>query len=298
MSPIIKDQNTAQYKNIFKTSSAILSSILVFLAAFGIVAPASRAYADTITLNVTNKGYFVNLSSTTGDTLTMNLTPGSSGIQTVKDTLNVKTNVKNGYNVYLSTDTTENSLVMQSAPSGVDANRTKIRSTTSNNIETNTWGYSTNNSHWAGVPAKGQEVNIKSENSATSDAGTNFDVFYGARVDGNLIAGTYENTVVYTVVADGTSLTLRGSVSPGAATTGTQLTVNVPLYANYQITADQAQVTVGGKPCTNLQIVRQDKNFMSMTCDAPQNDAGDKEVKVNLPRVSGLPISAGNVRYN
>lgn len=301
-----KVEKMLEAKKALRIGAGLSIAVLTLMATFGMIVPFDEAYADKIILHIKSTGYFVEMSSSTGAELAMNVTPNENTVKSVTDTLTVKTNVKKGYNVYLSSEGTDNNLNMENAPSGVSADKTKIKPLPSNNIATsaftvNRWGYSVNNgSNWSPVPAKGQEVSIKSETAPTSAAGTTFDVKYGTKVDGNLVAGVYKNTVLYTVVADGSSTTLKGSTSPSHIKTGDTITVAVPLYANYNVSGGEVQVSVGGKPCTDLQVTGQDKNKMTMTCKAPEHteQTQDKDVKVYLPKNGQLPVEAGAVRYD
>ena len=123
--------------------------------------PFNEAYADKIILNIRSTGYLVEMSSSTGAELAMDVTPNDSNLKSVTDTLTVKTNVKNGYNVYLSSEGTDNNLNMENAPAGVAADKTKIKPLAGNNVTTsaftvNHWGYSVDNGKYGGLYCSGR----------------------------------------------------------------------------------------------------------------------------------------------
>lgn len=293
-----------QSKNSQTVRTAALS-LLATLAVFIIptlVLPLQNTYADRITLTVKNVGYYAQLtSSASANGLNFNLTPGD-GINKKTDNLNVKTNARNGYKVYISTEGNDNNLKLEGAAAGLNEDQSNIKPVTGTTIAVNTWGFSLNGgTTWGAVPIKGREVMIKSDSSPNAQSnGVNFDVDYGVSVDSSIAAGVYKNRVVYTVVADSTTVSFPASVSPNTlALTGGTITITVPLYANYNLTANEVQATVGGTACSNLNITKQDNQWIEFTCTAPAKETGPHEVRVNIPKAATTEaISAGNINYN
>ena len=66
-----------------------------------------------------------------------------------------------------------------------------------------------NDTRWAAVPASGtpQQIWKNTTNEVTGfNDGDSFDVYYGILIDTDVLAGTYENSVVYTALASASSL--------------------------------------------------------------------------------------------
>lgn len=304
MKTALKQEKTLGVQRFARSLVMFFGTALALIVTMGLAFPITGAFADKITLTVRNTGYYAQLTSTAAGTsgtgLNFNPVPGA-GADQKNDTLTAKTNAKSGYKVYLSTPGNDNNLNLKNAPSGLSDDQKKIKPVTGTVIGDNTWGFSMNSgTTWAAVPKKGEEVVIKSESlpNAASGTGTQFNVTYGVKVNNQIAAGTYEGKVLYTMVADSTTSVLTGSVSPTTLPlSGGQIKVTVPLYANYNLTNDQVQITVGGSPCTDINIVKQDKDWMDVNCTAPAKDADTHDVKVNIPKAAQEQMSAGTIRY-
>jgi len=194
-----------------------IGTLATTVAVLGIVV--SPAIASAATENTTvNVDVGSSISITTSTTVNISLTPTSNGtLSSAKDTVTVSTNSSNGYNLTLAdsdatTDLVNGSSDTFTATGGTPAALTAGKwgfalasGTTGIGVAGFDASYSaesnstTSTSKWAGVPATGSAVTIKSTTStATSDA---TDVWYAAMADTTQPNGTYTDTVTYTATA-------------------------------------------------------------------------------------------------
>ena len=177
-----------------------------------VVVSAANDSANT-TINATVNSA---ISVTTASPVSIGLTPTAGGVvSSSSDTVTVNTNNAAGYNLTLADTDANTSLVSGgnsiTAHAGTQATPTALAN--------NTWGYrvvdvggfgagaysvETNNSSststWAGVPASGSAVTLKSTASAaTNDATT---VYYGVKATASQPNGTYTDTVTYTATTN------------------------------------------------------------------------------------------------
>lgn len=176
-----------------------------------LVAAAATSSANT-TINATVNAV---ISITTSSTVTLNLTPTAGGVVTSSsDTVTVNTNRTAGYTLTLEDADATTTLVSGSdtftAHTGTFAAPTALSN--------GTWGYAvasaggfdasysteTNNasstSKWAGVPASGSGVTLKTTGStATNDTTT---VWWAAKANSSQPNGTYTDTVTYTATTN------------------------------------------------------------------------------------------------
>lgn len=104
------------------------------------------------------------------------------------------------------------------------------------------------NSLWAAVPTADDPVQIWKQTTTSSTGFSNdtFDIYYAVAVDTNTLAGTYENNVVYTAVANTTEIdkvssNLLRDLAYGGA--GDTLTINFDL-ANSTAYIDEDDITI------------------------------------------------------
>lgn len=220
-----KYEQSTNHKDI-ETMKQPIKSALVGTAAFvglaGTVLIPAAAFAAVDTKNTTiNATIAAVISMTTSSTVAISLTPTGSGVvSSASDTVTVSTNNSNGYNLQVADSDATTTLV-----SGINTitahTGTKTVATT---LGTNSWGmavptgttgigtnnfdasYSaeTNNasstSKWAGVPATGSPMLLKSTAAtATNDTTT---VWYAVKVDTSKPTGTYSDTVTYTATTN------------------------------------------------------------------------------------------------
>ncbi|MBR3368428.1 hypothetical protein IKG45_01405 [Candidatus Saccharibacteria bacterium] len=142
---------------------------------------------------------------------TIELTTGSGGKLTAGTTIAGKTGklahekealtCKSECDIYISTATSGNSLYYNN-----DTTKGWIgaKSGAKSALAINTWGYATSVSGvpsatasiWSVIPAKGNEVKVVSNLEANKE----FEITYGAYVNGDIPTGSYSNTIVYTAV--------------------------------------------------------------------------------------------------
>lgn len=128
------------------------------------------------------------------------------------ETVTVTSATSNGYSLYLSTDNDRapHLYYNNNGSCGGYIRPTDATLSTKASLQPNQWGFAVdvnnesiirNTAIWAGVPRYGHEVMIKQINSSTPD-GSETTVSYGAWVNNQIPAGNYENTVIYTAIAN------------------------------------------------------------------------------------------------
>ena len=157
----------------------------------------------------------------------------TDGAATDKQTVNVEveTNAAGGAKLYLSTTNSTNALFKDGDITSTAANVAAAAGTTSLvGLANNTWAYSTDDANYQGVPTQGSEAllaTIDGTTTGTTSGGVISDtvpVYYAAKIDSSLPAGTYSNSVVYSAVVDGgvvtsadlTSITIDGTANDPA----------------------------------------------------------------------------------
>lgn len=249
--------------------------------------------------------------NSSSSSVNMEITPASSGMLTSgSHTLIASTNVPTGYSLSLNTTTAVNNLTASTgtiaAPVALSNNTwgfalNKVSSSTAANTITN--GFDTSyatptpsvTSKWANPRTS---TTIKNTTlSAANDATT---VYYGAKADMALAAGTYSNTVRYTAAANLNTIPTPSiaSIAPNFGTTaggtaiqivGTGFTVN-----NQSITT---AVTIGGANCEGVSISSNTPTTGQDTiyCNTPASAAGAKDVVVGT--WGGTTTKSGGYTY-
>jgi hypothetical protein len=200
--------------NIKKTSLALAS---LAVAVSPVMASAASQNSNT-TINATVNSV---ITAGTSSTVTLNITPTGSGVVTsASDTVTVSTNNVLGYNLTVADSDATTSLTNGGNTIVASAGTKTAPIALANNtwgiaVNTGTTGIGTNGfdasyavennsgsstSKWAGVPASGSPMTLKSTSStATNDTTT---VWYGAKVTSATPNGTYSDTVVYTATTN------------------------------------------------------------------------------------------------
>lgn len=201
-----------------KKQLVAMSIASVLLASAPAVASAvSNSTSSTVSATVASV-----ISISTLGSVSISVTPTSNGtFSNSNDTVTVSTNNTLGYNLKLS-DSDGTTSLSDGAGHTIAASSA---TTTAATLSSGTWGFAvasgtpgltaisgfdasytsqtnvTNaTSTWAGVPASGAGVVIKSTSStATSDATT---VYYAVKVDTTQPTGTYTDTVTYTATTN------------------------------------------------------------------------------------------------
>jgi hypothetical protein len=193
----------------------LAASLIAFVAiVFGTSAVVFAATATTTISSVISP--VISLFTTNG-TVNINVTPTGSGAQTIaSDTVTVSTNDPSGYTLQLAETSASSSLVSggNSIPASAGTQAVPIA------MANNTWGYridsvggfgagptSSQSSaavsgtiKFAAVPATASPNTLKTTSGTASSDTTN--VWYGVAVNTSQPAGTYTNSVTYTVTAN------------------------------------------------------------------------------------------------
>lgn len=134
--------------------------------------------------------------------VTIDIIPKSSGTySSATANLSVATNSRNGFAVLMNG---VNGTALQSSSNPASKISTITKNSTLANLPANTWGYyigeqaPNDNSEFSGIPATSSE--IKSTN--TSTATQTYKIAFGTKIDANLEAGTYSNSILISVVAN------------------------------------------------------------------------------------------------
>lgn len=172
----------------------------------GTVAVSVTNGLETITLPSAFTYYALSLSVASSGAVDISIVPMGPVIclpgqlsGCARDTITVTTNHPRGYNVRISMQTADQHLRRAG-----NAPAVAIGPATSSAIGTNEWGISTTGlaNSWLAVPAFGSPITIRTTSVATPTTGDPFDIFYGARVDSTLPAGTYVGHVIITATAN------------------------------------------------------------------------------------------------
>jgi hypothetical protein len=142
-----------------------------------------------------------------------------------KSTITASTNNSNGYNIAMSTATSNNSLVHSNPAYSIPSLGSTFTPTATTNLSgsASNWGFRANNLgnfgstttqetdeptsgySWAAVPSSANPLTLRSSNSPTDDGVTdtpfNMDVWFGVSATQTQAAGQYSVHVVYTIVA-------------------------------------------------------------------------------------------------
>lgn len=184
---------------------------MAFFAGRGL-APAGDSYAEDKDVNVTlepslalaifDKDPSTDASATAIDTMTMQVTPNANGVF-VSSTAYVQaaSNNETGYALTMSDADDNTDLVYQGGAAGA-ANIPSIASSSTDltDIEVNKWGYAFgSDTAFSPIPALASPVAL----AQTSAPGSNSYPFtVGTKIDLTMSAGTYQDSVVFTLVAN------------------------------------------------------------------------------------------------
>ena len=160
--------------------------------------------------------YYVSLAASDA---TFSVAPGA-GTQSSKTQVNlsVETNALGGAGLYLSMSGQSSALFLDGNTASTSKNiAAATTQTTYDNMSSNTWGYSTDDVNFQGVPTVNSPTllaDVDGVTVGTSSEGVTsatIPVYYAAKVDTSIPSGSYANSVTYLAVVDGgitTSATL------------------------------------------------------------------------------------------
>ena len=152
--------------------------------------------------------YYVSLAASDA---AFSVAPGA-GTQSSKTQVNlsVETNALGGAGLYLSMSGSTNALFLDGNTASTGKNiAAATTQTTYNNMTSNTWGYSTDDVNFQGVPTVDSPTllaDVDGVTVGTSSEGVTsatIPVYYAAKVDTSIPSGSYANSVTYLAVVDG-----------------------------------------------------------------------------------------------
>ena len=284
---------TAKQASIVATIAII--GMITILSAFLLVSDsASNSYATSINSEITAEvdgTHYVTLSA---PDVTFSINPTDSA-QLSKQSINVsvKTNAPGGADLYLSMANNTNALHLNGdTTSAAPAIEATASSVAANNLAANTWGYSTDDQTYSAVPTNNSgpallaAVDGSSVGSSTGGIITaSVPVYYAAKVDTSIPAGSYSNRLAYSAVVDGgiiTEATLTKIEIDGSEVDAMQpeventLTVTTNLMTNtygtprvYLETTDPA----GYQECGDVVVSRNESGYMTITCKVTPTQA-------------------------
>lgn len=227
--------------------------------------------------------HYVSLSVSNAD---LSFTPADGSLADSKQVgVTVSTNVPGGAKLYLSTADDTNALYKDGDTSGSSsAIQPTNRVTTLANMPVNTWGYSLDNTNFQAVPTSDSAALIADVDGST--VGTTVLVYYGAKVDSSLPAGTYSNRVVYSVIGaipvniSSVAVSVGGengenveNLQAGEANTivvTTDLMTSEPGTPRVYLTTTNPAGTV---ECGNVNVAKNSQGYMTITCVATPSAA-------------------------
>ena len=215
------------------------------------------------------------------------ITP-TNGTASDKKQVNVdlSTNVSGGASLYLSTSSSKNALYLNGDTNSTNKNIASASSTTTyDNMVNNTWGYSTDDINYQGVPTLDSPVLLSDIDGISTGTNTNgvvsatIPIYYAAKVDTSIPSGSYANSVTYLAVVDGgivtsaelTSITVDGNIVEQLQLDKTNtILITTNLKTNtygiprvYYTTTDPA----GYSECTNVIVSSNTDGYMTIQCE-------------------------------
>ena len=261
---------------------------------------ASNSYALDSTVGLESKvtatvdgTHYVSLtaSDTTFTITPTNINTPTTDTQTVN--VSVETNAVGGASLYLASTTNTNALYKDGNPTNsnlphIAASTATVESpTTLDNLSPNTWAYSTDNTNYQGVPTNSDTnspnliADINGTTTGTTSGGVTsatIPIYYAAKIDTSIPAGSYASSVTYSAVVDGgivtsaelTSITVDNeSVEAMQAEAKNVILVTTNLKTNtygtprvYYTATDPS----GYQECGNVVVGSNNEGYMTVTC--------------------------------
>ena len=282
------------YRITTKQASAMAVIAIVglgtILSAFFLASDAaSNSYAiDDPNAVMVDDQHYVSLSVSNTD---FSFTPADGSLADSKQVgVTVSTNVPGGAKLYLSTADDTNALYKDGDTSGSSpAIQPTNRVTTLANMPVNTWGYSLDSTNFQAVPTSASAALIADVNGSTVGTtsgdviSATIPVYYGAKVDSSLPAGTYSNRVVYSVIG-----TIPVNISSVAVSVGGERVENLQAgEANTIVVTTDLMTSELGTPrvyltttnpagtveCGNVNVAKNSQGYITITCVATPSAA-------------------------
>lgn len=284
---------TAKQASIVATIATI--GIITILSAFFLASDsASNSYATSVESEITAEvdgTHYVTLSA---PDVTFSISPTDSA-QLSKQNINVsvETNAPGGADLYLSMANNTNALHLNGDTTNTaPAIEATASSVAASNLAANTWGYSTDDQTYSAVPTTASDpallANVDGETTGTTSGDTisaSIPVYYAAKVDTSIPAGSYSNRMTYSAVVDGgiiTNATLTKIEIDGAEVDTMQpeventLTVTTNLMTNtYGTPRVYLETTspAGYQECGGVVVSRNESGYMTITCKVTPTQA-------------------------
>ena len=222
----------------------------------------------------------------------------------------VETNVAGGAKLYLAMGSNSNSLHLNgNTAQGSPVIAAVADGTGVNNFVANTWGYSTDDQTYSAVPTAAGDPALLAAvdgeavgSTSGSVIAASVPVYYAAKVDTSIPAGSYSNRVTYSAVVDGgitTEATLTSIKVDGQTVENLQIEdVNVLTVTTNLMTSSFGVPRVyyattsptGYAECGNVVVSKNSAGYMTVTCSVtpelaatgvtlhivPKGDASDK----------------------
>lgn len=273
---------------------AIIGMITILSTFFLVSDSASNSYATSVNSEITAEvdgTHYVTLSA---PDVTFSINPTDS-TQLSKQNINVsvETNAPGGADLYLSMANSTNALHLNGDTSSTAPAIKAISSpAAANALAANTWGYSTDDQTYSAVPTNNSDPALLAAvdgSSVGSNAGgiitASIPVYYAAKVDTSIPAGSYSNRLAYSAVVDGgiiTEATLTKIEIDGAKVDTMQpkventLEVTTNLMTNtYGTPRVYLETTnpAGYQECGSVVVGRNDSGYMTITCKVTPTQA-------------------------
>ena len=277
-----------------KQASAMAAIAIVglgtILSAFFLASDAaSNSYAiDNPNAVMVDDQHYVSLSVSNAD---LSFAPTAGSLVDSKQVgVTVSTNVPGGAKLYLSMADDTNALYKDGDTSGSSpAIQPTNRITTLASMPVNTWGYSLDNTNFQAVPTSDSAALIADVNGSTVGTtsgdviSATVPVYYGAKVDSSLPAGTYSNRVVYSVIG-----TIPVNISSVAVSVGGESVENLQAgEANTIVVTTDLMTSELGTPrvyltttnptgtveCGDVNVTKNSQGYMTITCVATPSAA-------------------------
>ena len=296
-------QPTLFYKSATRKVTIMAAIAMVGLtalvSAFFIAADtASNTYATQLESEVTATVDGTHYVSLTASDTTFTITPTSTTTPTTDtQTVNVsvETNAVGGATLYLASTTNTNALYKDGNPTNsnlphIAASSATVESpTTLDNLAPNTWAYSTDNTNYQGIPTNSDTngpnliADINGTTTGTTSGGVTsatIPIYYAAKIDTSIPAGSYASSVTYSAVVDGgivTSAELTSITIDGTANDPAEMWVN---KANTILITTNLKTNTYGAPrvyytatdpsgyqeCGNVIVGSNEDGYMTVTC--------------------------------
>ena len=175
-----------------------------------------------------------------------------------------------------------------SLPSIKASSSTISNPTTLDNLATNTWGYSLDNTNYSGVPtidSPNHIASIDGVNTGTTSSGVisaTIPIYYAAKVDTSIPSGSYANSVTYSAVVDGgivtsaelTSITVDGNTveqlqldKTNTILVTTNLKTNTYGIPRVYYTGTTENDSDFYSECTNVLVSGNTEGYMTIQCE-------------------------------